>query len=92
MSTGPLQCTVVPFSVDLTGMWEDWAGRVQIALDHIEFILSPDLIIIGGGVSRPERWDEFGHLLDTKAKLVPAALTNEAGIVGAAWRARKAKD
>ena len=72
--------------------WEDWAERVQIALDHIEFILSPDLIIIGGGVSRPYRWEEFGHLLKTKAKLAPAALTNEAGIVGAAWRARKAKE
>ena len=71
--------------------WEDWAERVQTALDHIEFILSPDLFIIGGGVSRPERWNEFGHLLKTTSKLVPAALTNEAGIVGAAWRARKAK-
>ena len=71
--------------------WEDWAERVQAALDHIEFILSPDLIIIGGGVSRPQRWGEFGHLLTTRARLVPAALTNEAGIVGAAWRARKAK-
>lgn len=71
--------------------WEDWAERVQAALDHIEFILSPDLIIIGGGVSRPHRWEEFGHLLQTKARLVPAALTNEAGIVGAAWRARKAE-
>ncbi len=71
--------------------WEAWAGRVQVALDHIEFILSPDLVIIGGGVSRPERWNEFGHLLKTRAQLVPAALTNEAGIVGAAWRARKAK-
>lgn len=71
--------------------WEDWAERVQVALDHIEFVLSPDLFIIGGGVSRPERWSEFGHLLKTKAQVVPAALTNEAGIVGAAWQARKAK-
>ena len=63
-----------------------------VALDHIEFVLSPDLIIIGGGVSRPERWSEFGHLLKMKAKVVPATLTNEAGIVGAAWQARKAKD
>lgn len=71
--------------------WEAWAERVQVALDHIEFILSPDLIIIGGGVSRPHRWGEFGHILKTEAKLVPAELTNEAGIVGAAWHARKAK-
>lgn len=71
--------------------WEDWAERVQVALDHVEFVLSPDLIIIGGGVSRPHRWGEFGHLLTTRARLVPAALANEAGIVGAAWKARKAQ-
>ncbi len=69
--------------------WEAWAERVQEVLDHIEFILSPDLVIVGGGVSRPERWGEFGHLLSTEARLVPAVLENEAGIVGAAWAARK---
>lgn len=69
--------------------WEKWATkRLQPVLEHIEFILSPDLIIVGGGVSRPERWAEFGHLLDTKAKIVPAALSNEAGIVGAGLAAR----
>ncbi len=76
--------------LDEHGMpWATWAEeRLQPVLDHIEFVLSPDLIIIGGGVSRPERWDEFGPLLETRAKLVPAALENEAGIVGAAIAAR----
>ena len=69
--------------------WEAWAERVQDALDHIEYIIAPDLIIIGGGVSKPHRWQEFGRLLKTDAKLVPARLANEAGIIGAAWYARK---
>lgn len=69
--------------------WEAWAERVQDALDHIEYILAPDLIIVGGGVSKPHRWQEFGRLLKTDAKLVPARLANEAGIIGAAWYARK---
>lgn len=67
--------------------WEDWAERVQLVLDHVEFILSPDLLIIGGGVSRPKRWERFSHLLKTRAKLVPAELENEAGLIGAAWAA-----
>jgi polyphosphate glucokinase len=70
--------------------WERWAKkRVRPVLAMYEFLLSPDLIIIGGGVSKPERWERFGHLLDTKAKVVPAALGNEAGIVGAALAARE---
>lgn len=69
--------------------WEAWAERVQEALDHIEFLLAPDLLIVGGSVSRPRRWAAFAHLLRTQAPLVPARFSNEAGIVGAAWRARK---
>jgi polyphosphate glucokinase len=72
---------------DLT--WADWAtNRVQPYLSRVEFLLAPDLIIIGGGVSRPERWAQFGPILRTHAKLAPAALGNEAGIVGAALAAR----
>ncbi len=70
--------------------WEKWAKRrVQPVLEMYEFILSPDLIIIGGGVSKPERWNAFSPFLKTKATLVPAALGNEAGIVGAALAARE---
>ncbi|MDX1439924.1 MAG: ROK family protein [Rubricoccaceae bacterium] len=69
--------------------WDTWAReRVQDVLDHIEFLLSPDLIIVGGGVSRPDRWAEFGHLLRTRARLAPAKLGNNAGIVGAGIAAR----
>lgn len=69
--------------------WTRWAEkRVQPLLEHYEFILSPDLIIIGGGVSKPERWDLFSSKLKTRATLKPAALGNEAGIIGAAYEAR----
>jgi polyphosphate glucokinase len=70
--------------------WDRWAKRrVQPVLEMYEFLFSPDRIIIGGGVSRPDRWALFAHRLKTEAKLFPAALGNEAGIVGAALAARK---
>lgn len=70
--------------------WERWAERrVQPVLEMYEFLLRPDLIIVGGGVSKPHKWERYGHLLDTKAEIVPAELGNEAGIVGAALAARK---
>jgi polyphosphate glucokinase len=69
--------------------WNDWAtNRVQPYLSRVEFLLAPDLIIIGGGVSRPDRWAQFGPILKTHARLLPAGLGNEAGIVGAALAAR----
>lgn len=68
--------------------WEAWAERVQAYLEHIEFLFSPDRIILGGGVSRPHKLEEYFHLLKTSAKLVPAKLQNEAGIIGAAYAAR----
>jgi len=69
--------------------WEDWAGRFQEYLDLVEFLLAPDLIILGGGVSRPSKVAEYFQFLKTNAELVPAELENEAGIIGAAVSARK---
>ncbi|MFG2887695.1 polyphosphate--glucose phosphotransferase [Streptomyces sp. NPDC048297] len=69
---------------DLT--WEHWARRVQKYLAHVEMLFSPELFIIGGGVSR--KADKFVPLLEgIKAEIVPAQLQNNAGIVGAAMRA-----
>jgi polyphosphate glucokinase len=66
--------------------WGKWAGRVDEYLEHMEQLLSPELIIIGGGVSR--RSDKFLPLLSgLRAKVVPAAMLNDAGIVGAAMAA-----
>lgn len=62
--------------------WKAWAARVNRLLEHLSRILSPDLFILGGGVSR--RWDKWGEYLKAPVETVPAALRNEAGIVGAA--------
>jgi polyphosphate glucokinase len=63
--------------------WGAWAGRVDEYLSHVEALLSPGLIIIGGGVSRKAQ--KFVPLLTgLRAKVVPASLENDAGIVGAA--------
>jgi polyphosphate glucokinase len=59
-----------------------WAGRVNEYLQHIETVLTPRKIIIGGGISK--RFEEYADLLDTRADVEPARLRNNAGIVGAA--------
>jgi polyphosphate glucokinase len=66
--------------------WGKWAGRVDDYLQHLEALLSPDLFIIGGGISRQS--DKFiPRLTGLRARVVPAALHNDAGIVGAAMAA-----
>jgi polyphosphate glucokinase len=62
--------------------WEKWAKRFNEYLNRMEDLLWPDLIIIGGGASKKD--DKFISLLNTRAKVVPATLLNEAGIIGAA--------
>jgi polyphosphate glucokinase len=62
--------------------WKAWAKRWQEYLDHMEKLLSPDVIIIGGGISKEA--DNFLPLLKTRAKILTAQLLNQAGIVGAA--------
>ncbi|MFF6810210.1 polyphosphate--glucose phosphotransferase [Streptomyces sp. NPDC012403] len=66
--------------------WEDWAHRVQKYLAHVEMLFSPELFIIGGGVSRKSH-KFLDHIQGIKAEIVPARLQNNAGIVGAAMRA-----
>ncbi len=61
---------------------ETWADRAHEFLVHVETLFSPALIIFGGGISK--RFADYGHLLSTRAPLVPAVLLNNAGIVGAA--------
>lgn len=65
--------------------WEEWAERLQRYYGHIEDLLWPDLIIVGGGVSKKS--EKFLPLLHLRAPIVPAQLRNSAGIVGAAWLA-----
>ena len=65
--------------------WKEWAERLQVYYSTIEKLFSPDLIIVGGGVSK--KADKFLPRLDLHARIVPAQLRNSAGIVGAAWYA-----
>jgi polyphosphate glucokinase len=61
---------------------KDWAERFNRYLEVLEALLWPDLVIVGGGVSKtPEK---VMPLLVSKAKIVPATLANAAGIIGAA--------
>lgn len=69
--------------------WAAWAAHVNRYLQEMERLLWPDLIIIGGGVSK--EYEEFLPLLTLRAPVVPAALRNEAGIVGAAAQAAEAE-
>lgn len=62
--------------------WETWALRFNEYLLYIEALFWPDKIIIGGGASKKP--ESFFPYLTVKAKVVPAKLKNEAGIVGAA--------
>ncbi|MET0326669.1 MAG: polyphosphate--glucose phosphotransferase [Ilumatobacteraceae bacterium] len=62
--------------------WKEWAARVQRYLEVVVRLLSPELVIVGGGASRKaEKW--LPHI-EVDTEIVPAALENEAGIVGAA--------
>jgi len=63
--------------------WGKWAGRVEEYMQQMEALLSPDLFIIGGGISKES--EKFVPLLKgIRARIVPATLHNDAGIVGAA--------
>lgn len=66
--------------------WEEWAERLQAYYRHLEMLFSPDLIVLGGGVSKNH--DQFMPMIELRATpLVPAKLYNTAGIVGAAYYA-----
>jgi polyphosphate glucokinase len=59
-----------------------WAKRVQLYFSKIEALISPDLIIVGGGVSK--NYEHFLPLIKLRTPIVPAVLRNNAGILGAA--------
>jgi polyphosphate glucokinase len=66
--------------------WKAWASNFDRFLRTLEELVWPDLIILGGGISK--KHDKFIPLLTVQAEVVPAQLLNEAGIVGAALSAR----
>jgi polyphosphate glucokinase len=62
--------------------WKEWAQRLTTYYRTVEKLLSPDLFVVGGGVSKHA--DKFLPLLEIETRIVPATLRNTAGIVGAA--------
>ncbi len=68
---------------DLNQMsYKKWSGRVQAYMSHVERLFSPDLFVVGGGVSKNS--DRWVPLLNLNTPVIPAQLLNNAGIVGAA--------
>jgi polyphosphate glucokinase len=65
--------------------WKQWSKRVNEYLASMEFFFSPDLFIIGGGVSKKHH--KYLQYFESDAEIVPAQLLNEAGIIGAAMAA-----
>src|SRR6478609_5065011 len=70
--------------------WEHWAKRLTTYYRTLEMLFSPDLFVVGGGVSK--KADKFLHLIDVRTIIVPAVLGNRAGIVGAALLAQQERD
>lgn len=62
--------------------WADWAARLDEYIDTVERLVWPDLIILGGGVTKEPA--KFVPLLDSRAPIVVARFRNSAGIIGAA--------
>jgi len=62
--------------------WSEWGTRFNLYLNTMENLFWPDLIILGGGVSK--KLEKFAPLITTKAPVVAASYLNRAGIVGAA--------
>lgn len=70
--------------------FDDWSKRLQKYYSTLERLFSPDLIVVGGGVSK--QWEEFLPKLNLNCEIVPALKRNNAGILGAAALAWKNSD
>jgi polyphosphate glucokinase len=62
--------------------WQQWAKRLTKYFQAIERLLWPDLIVVGGGVSKKS--DKFLSLIDVRTPIVASQLRNDGGIIGAA--------
>lgn len=70
--------------------WDAWSARLQRYFSAVESLFWPDLIIVGGGVSK--KHEKFLPRLDLRAPIVPAVLRNDAGAIGAAALAAEPVD
>lgn len=66
--------------------FKTWGKRLNFFLNHVEQSFNPDLIILGGGVSK--KFDQFKPYIKIKTPLKSAELKNNAGIIGAALFAK----
>ncbi len=62
--------------------WKKWGARLNKALLYINHVMAPEVIVLGGGVSK--KFDLFKDHLHLDIPIVPASLKNEAGVIGAA--------
>ena len=69
--------------------WDKYAKRLSEYFEVLEALFSPDLFVIGGGVSK--KAEKFLPMIEIRTAIEPAQLQNEAGIVGAAVAASKAQ-
>ena len=65
--------------------WAKWARRLDDYMHRMEYYFWPDLMILGGGVSKKS--EKFLPLLTLQTEVVAAQMLNNAGIVGAALAA-----
>lgn len=70
--------------------YKEWIPRIERYFQVVEALLWPDLIVVGGGISRDA--DKFLPKLKLNTAIVPAELRNRAGIIGAAWMAAHRED
>ncbi len=69
--------------------YKQWGKRFNKFLKYVELIVSPDLVILGGGTSKD--WDEYKDYIKVEMPVIPAELQNHAGIIGAACAAQVRK-
>ncbi len=69
--------------------YKKWSKRFNTFLNIVDLIVSPDHIILGGGVSKD--WEEYKEYIDVDTPVIPAQLQNHAGIIGAAMAGSKIK-
>ena len=63
--------------------WKKWGKRLTQYYRLLEHYFSPDVFVVGGGVSKKS--EKFFPYIDITTPIIPAQLLNDAGIVGAAY-------